>query len=175
MPAYRVHQDLIPLLTPVDQVRQHPMNPNNGDVDVVIEAIQTNGFADAIGVDRKTGFILEGHTRYAAVLALGGEEIPVVWLDFETEDAALLHLLMHNRSNRLGKDDLGMLEQALTHLEEAHGSLLGTGFTSDYLEAIHEALSGPLDLGEQEADYARQRSGREMTCPSCGFTFGGAR
>ncbi len=172
---YRVHQDLIPLLTDITLVKQHPMNPNNGDVEVVVEAIQMNGFADAIGVDRKTGYILEGHTRYAAVLALGGTEIPVVWLDFDTEEEALRHLLMHNRSNRLGKDDLGMLEQALHHVNEAHLSLIGTGFDHDYLHNLALTQEQPLDLGYQQADpgYAKQNKGKQFTCPACGHIFGG--
>lgn len=172
---YRVHADLIPLLHPIADLKQHPMNPNNGDVDVVIEAIQMNGFADAVGVDRKTGYILEGHTRYAAVMALGGTEIPVVWLDFDTEAEALRHLLMHNRSNRLGKDDLGMLEQALHHVEQEHSSLIGTGFDHQFMHNLIAMQENPLNLGEQQADpgYAKQNKGKQITCPACGHHFGG--
>lgn len=172
---YRVHQDLLPLMHPIADLKQHPMNPNNGDVDVVIEAIQMNGFADAIGVDRKTGYILEGHTRYAAILALGGTEIPVIWLDFETEAEALRHLLMHNRSNRMGKDDLGMLEQALHQVQHEQSSLMGTGFDDMFLHHLAIAQEEYLNLGEQEADegYAKQNKGRQITCPACGHQFGG--
>lgn len=174
---YRVDPSLEHLLAPVESVNQHPMNPNNGDVDVVVESIQRNGFRDAITVSTRDGlnYIVEGHTRYAAVLSLGGTEIPVVWQDFATEKDEIRYLLAHNRTNRLGKDDLATLHDALATLDEEQYGLVGTGFDDMFLGNLSHMLSQPLDLGDQSADpeYAKQRGARQITCPNCGHTFGG--
>lgn len=174
---YRVDPSLEPLLVPVESVNQHPMNPNNGDVDEVVTSIQRNGFRDPITVSLRAGlhYIVEGHTRYAAVLSMGGTEIPVIWQDFETEQDEIRYLLAHNRTNRLGKDDLATLRDALTVLDEEQYGLVGSGFDQMYLGNLTHMLENPLDLGEQTADdeFAKQRGARQITCPSCGHTFGG--
>jgi len=174
---YRIEDSLKPLLYPIDQIAQHPMNPNNGDVDAVVESIQRNGFRDPIGVSTRDGlnYIVEGHTRYAALLSLGATEIPVVWQDFDTEKEEIRYLLAHNRTNRLGKDDLATLQQALVTLDEDQYGLVGTGFDDMYLAGLSHMLADPLNLGYQEADqeFAKQKGSRQITCPSCGHTFGG--
>lgn len=169
---FRYHDSLAPLLIPVDQVQQHPDNPNNGDLDKITESIQVNGFTVPIVAQASTSYIIAGNHRYQAVIGLGATEVPVVWVDMSDEQA-LRYMIADNRTARLGQDDLSILDNLLGRLEVTDLGLHGTGFTDDDLAVLRSAIEGPLEFDEDE--YARQKSAREITCPSCGHTFGGGR
>lgn len=169
---FRYHDSLAPLLIPLEQVSQHPENPNNGDLDAIMESIQVNGFTVPIVAQASTQFIIAGNHRYQAAIALGATEIPVVWVDM-TDEQALRYMIADNRTARLGQDDLSILDNLLGRLEVTDIGLHGTGFNEDDLAVLRAAIEGPLEYNEDE--FAKQNSAREMTCPSCGHTFGGGR
>lgn len=169
---FRYHDSLTPLMVPIDQVRQMPENANNGDIDAIQESIQVNGFTAPVIAQASTGFIIAGNHRYQAVIGLGATEIPVIWVDMDDEQA-LRYMIADNRTARLGQDDLSILENLLGRLEITDIGLHGTGFNEDDLTVLRAAIEGPLEYDESE--YAKQSSAREMTCPSCGHTFGGGR
>ena len=77
------HSSLLDLLVPIEQVQQHPLNPNNGDMDAVVDSILGNGFYNPVVVQRSTGYIVAGNTRYAALLSLVETVIPVVYADID--------------------------------------------------------------------------------------------
>ena len=167
MPRFVYAASLAPLMVPIDEVQQHPGNPNNGDMDTIIESIQTHGFIEAISVQRDTGYIISGNHRYAAALSLGATEIPVVWVDCDEEEAyrILLHM---NRAARLGRDDPSQVLAILDGLHETERGLLGTGYDEQNLEWLRESLEGPLVLEEDE-EYAKQRSAHICVCKNCGW------
>lgn len=163
------HEASRPLLVPIDQVNPYENNANNGDVDVVRDSIETNGFYGAVIAQKGSGTLIAGHTRYEALLSLGAEQIPVIWVTTNNVQAARMRLV-DNRSTRLGKDDPSLLLEELQSIMEADSELLleGTGYLEHDLEEIRRLLDEPLDFDDEE--FAKQRSGHVCECPSCGWT-----
>lgn len=168
MPRFQYAASLAPLMVGIDEVQQHPGNPNNGDLDTIVESIQTHGFIEAISVQRSTGYIISGNHRYAAALSLGATEIPVVWVDCDEEEAyrILLHM---NRSARLGRDDPAMVLEILDSLHATERGLIGTGYDEQNLDWLRESLEGPLVLDDGDEEYAKQRSAHVCVCRQCGW------
>lgn len=135
------HDSLTDLLIPIDKVAQHPDNPRNGDVDAIAESIEINGFIAPVIAQRSTGHILAGNHRYQALLSLGAQVIPVIWVDVD-ETAARRYLLADNRTSDLGMYDNAVLVEILSGLDE-QDSLLGTGYTKMDLHQLQAILDIP--------------------------------
>lgn len=161
------HKDVTPLLEPLSNVRPHPRNANMGDTDAIIESIQVNGFTAPVLVQRSTGFIVAGNHRYAALHELGADQIPVIWLDLDDEQA-LRYMVADNRSTRLGKDDLALLSDILNDLNSTDMGLTGSLYDEDYAQLLEESLADPFSADDEE--YAKQNSGHTCECPRCGWT-----
>lgn len=133
MKAVRFSKSLEPLLVPIDQVRQHPDNPNNGDDENLAESIKINGFVTACTADANTGYLVAGNTRYRTLLALGATQIPIIWEDSWTEEGAVRYLIGDNASARRAVMDEAQLLALLGNLRETELGLIGTSVTeSDY-------------------------------------------
>lgn len=124
------HESIEHLLVPIDEVSQHPQNPNNGDVEVVADSILANGFYNPVVVQESTGRIVAGNTRYAALLSLGETRIPVVSVDID-DDQAIRLLIVDNRTSELGVRDAHELAALLKTLNASDEGLAGTGYTPD--------------------------------------------
>jgi hypothetical protein len=136
MRAVRFSKSLHPLLVPIDQVRQHPDNPNNGDDENLLESIQVNGFVTAITADANTGYIVAGNTRYRTLLALGATQIPVIWEDQWDATGAKRYLVGDNASSRRAVMDEYALSELLGELRETELGLLGTSVTNDEYDRL---------------------------------------
>lgn len=147
----RFHEHLKQRLVPIERVRQFPDNPNNGDVDSIAESMRVNGVYAGVMAQASTGFILAGNHRYAALLSLGAESIPVDWLDV-SDEAAKRIVLVDNRTTRLGKDDESELLALLRELQETEEGLLGTGFTEEDMSYLVEETAGGFAPSEPESE-----------------------
>lgn len=124
-------------------IEQHPENPNNGDIDALVESIRTNGFYQPIIVQTSTRFILAGNHRYVAALRLGLAEVPVVWRDVDNQAARRI-MLADNRIAELAHRDEAQLADILESLHSTDDGLLGTGYlTSDMVDLI-AMINDPL-------------------------------
>jgi len=131
----RFQSDLQPLMVPIDKVRPHPDNPNSGDVEEIASSIEENTMYRPVWAQRSTGYILGGHHVYAACLALGSDEVPVIWCDVDDE-TALRILVGDNQIARLAVIDEGLLAPLLARLEQTERGLLATGFNPIDVEQI---------------------------------------
>lgn len=163
------HPGSVPLLVPIEQVQPYENNANNGDVDVVRDSIEVNGFYGAVIAQRGSGTLIAGHTRYEALLSLGAEQIPVIWVQTSDVQAARMRLV-DNRSTRMGRDDPSLLLAELQEILEADNDLLlaGTGYLETDLDEIRALLEEPLDFDDEE--FAKQRSHHVCVCPQCGWS-----
>lgn len=145
MRAVRFADGVKPLLVPIDKVRQHPDNPNNGDDENLVESIQVNGFVTAVTVDEATGYIIAGNTRYRALLALGATQIPVIWAKWDESDGAVRYMVGDNASSRRAVMDDAALLQLMNQLSETELGLAGTSITQSEYEAMltDKALTPP--------------------------------
>jgi ParB family chromosome partitioning protein len=166
------HDTSVPHLIDIDQVRPDPKNENNGDVDAVIESISVNGFYGAVIADQD-GMLIAGHTRYNALLSLGADQIPVLFLNVDTEEQRARIRVGDNRTTRLGRDDPAAMLETLEALLQTDNGLLGTGYQDDDLDVLRASLEGPLEFDEEE--FAKQRSGHVCNCPRCGWSSDGSK
>lgn len=150
--SVRFHGQVAELLVPIDQIRQHPRNANNGDVEAIAESILSNGFYNPISVQRSTGYIVAGNHRYAAMLSLGQEQIPAVMLDIDDE-TALRVMLADNRTAELAVRDEHELQTLLDELAETEQGLAGTAYTDDDLSDLERKMRAidhmPIEVDEE--------------------------
>jgi DNA modification methylase len=133
-------------VVPVDEVRMHPDNAKRGDVTAIAGPIGRNGFYGALVVQRSTGYILVGNHRWLAAREEGLDELPVIWVDCDADEARRI-MVADNRTSELG----GFDEEALAALLRSFdGDLEGTGYTLDDLAALLNGDVGPA--GEQLTD-----------------------
>lgn len=138
-----------------DPLREHPENPNKGDVDTIDESIEVNGWYGAVTAQKSTGYIIAGNHRYRTAKARGATEIPVIWKDVDDE-AALRILLVDNQSARKAQMD----EEKLTAVLESLESLSGTG----YDEILHP-LEEQIEAEREEEPLAIPPAGDPMVRP----------
>ena len=144
MTEVRWAEGVKPLLVPIDQVKQDPRNPNNGDDANLVESIQVNGFVTAVTADVKTGYITAGNTRYRALMQLGATQIPVIWVDHWEGQDSTRYLIGDNASARRAvMDNSAELELLKSLMEDSDLRLAGTSIDeTDYERML---MDGALD------------------------------
>lgn len=138
------HDDLRPLMRPINTYRPHPENYNNGDVEEVMDSIIHNGMYRPIYVQRSSGFIIAGNHTWLACAELGADEAPFVVLDVD-DLTALRILVADNEIARKAKADTGQLVALLERVQSMEGSLMGTGVKDHELEQLKLLNDTPLD------------------------------
>ena len=161
------HESLAPLLVDIDQVHPHPDNPWNGDTDAIATSIEINGLYRPVYA-RKDGTLLAGNHTTAALLSLGADKVPVVWLDVDDATARRI-LLVDNRSAQLGTYDDNLLLSLLDTIA-TDDTLLGTGWADQDLEDLRQLVTR-LD----HAGFATIPPDLPTahTCPACGYEWNG--
>lgn len=126
---------------PLAMLEEHPENPNRGDDKSVKESVDVNGFYGAILVQKSTGRIIGGHTRYRVAVADGDETIPGIWLDV-TDAQARKIMLADNRTRDLAYYDDATLLDSLSKILEDEGTLVGTGYDDTTYQMLTQYFSG---------------------------------
>lgn len=168
------HSDLESLLRPIDSVRQHPKNYNNGDVERIAESIEVNGMYRPIYVQASTGFIIAGNHTWEACKFLNATQIPVVSLDVDDITATRI-LIADNRLAALARPDDAELLRLLDALHVETGNTHGTGFEENEIEALRLLQE---QLADQPMGFGQTPSALENPhqCPACGAEWvGGCR
>ena len=124
----------------IDAVKCHPKNPRKGNVDLVKESIQVNGFFGALVVQRSTGYILAGNHRWMAAKDLGMQFVPVIYVDVTDRQAEKI-LLADNRTSDVAEYNNTVLAEILSQLSDLD-SLAGTGYDDAFLENLIEEIGG---------------------------------
>lgn len=161
------HDSLETLLVDVDRVHPHPDNPWNGDTDAIATSIEINGLYRPVYA-QMDGTLLAGNHTTAALLSLGAEKIPVVWLDVDDATARRI-LLVDNRSAQLGSYDDSLLLSLLDTIT-VNDSLLGTGYADQDVEDLR-LLVDRLDHAGFTTIPPDLPTAHK--CPSCGYEWNG--
>jgi hypothetical protein len=130
------------LLKPIGDYKLWPDNPRSGDLTALKESIRVNSFYNPVVAQKSTKFILAGNHRMRALLEMGEDEVPVMEIDVDDNEARRL-ALADNRVSDLAFYNDNQLFELLDQLIKEEGSLEGTG----YDRAAYELL-----LQGQEAD-----------------------
>lgn len=150
-------------LVPVDEVRMHPDNAKRSDVVTIAGSISRNGFYGALVAQRSTGYILVGNHRWLAAKEQGLDELPVLFVDVDADEARRI-MVADNRTSELGDFDEAKL---LALLQGFDGDLAGTGYTVD---DVAKLLTEPEFLPDDTAQ-SRLDERTPICCPSCGFEW----
>jgi len=151
----------------VAELKPHPENPRRGDVEAIAESLSAHGQYRPITVQKSTGFVLAGNHTLAAAASLGWDEVAVVVVDVDDEQARRI-LLVDNRTADMGSYDDDALVSLLQSLED----LGGTGYTFEDIPS--------LDMAEVEAKALAEFPSFDedisvaYRCPSCAYEWSGS-
>lgn len=126
-----------------DILREHPENPNRGDMGVIDESLEINGWFGAVIAQKSTGYILAGNHRYRSALQKGMSSIPTIWKDVD-DDEAMRIMLVDNQSARRADPD----EEKLTAILQSLPDLGGTGYDNALSPLERDIESGKVNLAD---------------------------
>lgn len=155
-----VSQEFDPAV-PLDKLTPHPMNPNQGDVGLLCELFDANGFAGAVLAQKSTGIIIDGEHRLVAARERGLKTIPVLWQDVDDETRDRL-LAEWNESTRRGVNDDQKLLDLLTGLAGTPMGLTGSAFDGDDMDRLRARLKAPLIISDAPTGATYSETEDEM-------------
>ena len=160
--TFKMHRSLQELMVPAEFISPHEMNPNNGDIEAIVESLAANGCYRPIYAMRETGKIVAGHHLYTALVSHGHTEVPVIFLDQIDGQIDLRVLMADNKTAANAKLDEALAVNVLDELE----SLFGTGFTEEELAEMKAVEAAHWESKKDDFDDLK-----DVTCPNCGESF----
>lgn len=160
--------DSVTMMKPTD-LKPHPQNPNQGDIDMIVESMAENGVYRPIVWNKRNGLIAAGHHQWLAMRQEGYEEVPVVVIDVDEKTHLKILLADNATADRRTYND-NILDKVLQSLSD----ITGTGYTEMDVAEIHERASqaartalegvqGRPDGGDVATDAMRRaRGGGEL-------------
>lgn len=145
-------------------LKQHPKNARRGNVGVIDDSVEANGFYGALIVQKSTRTILKGNHTHRVAMKRKMASVPVIWVDVD-EPTSLRILAVDNRANDLGGYDEKLLRDLLGEMKNA-GNLIGTGYDDEALAKILAADVPPSDFKEFD-----ENTKTEHVCPKCGYEW----
>lgn len=146
----KFHQAVEPLLVDINSVIPWDENPRSGDLEVLKASITKNGFYQAIVVQRSTNMVLAGNHRRQALIELGADQVPVIYVDVDDVQATRL-ALADNRTSDLAFYNDEALFELLEHLMQAD-TLDGTGYDRNAYELLLQGVeSSEISGGVRQA------------------------
>lgn len=112
----------------------HPKNARKGNVQMIVDSINANGFYGCVVAQKSTGHILRGNHTFMASREAGLESIPTIWVDCNDKQALKI-LVADNRASDLATYDNEALAELLADLSNTIG-LDGTGFDEEFLNEL---------------------------------------
>lgn len=101
------------VIVPIDDIEEHPQNPNRNELHPIVDSIEKVGFYGAITVQKSTGYIIAGNHRYRAAIASGMEEVPVNYLDVDDTEAIRI-MLNDNRTAEFSEQDADQVDELMS-------------------------------------------------------------
>lgn len=114
----------------------HPLNARKHNTAAIDESIDQNGFFRPIIVSLRTGYILAGHGAWERAIAKNIEQVPVHLVDVDEKTERTIVAADNRTSDLGGYDDVALAKLLDTIRIENDGSLDGSGFTQDELDAL---------------------------------------
>lgn len=136
---------------PLDRLVPHPANANQGDLGLLCELVDANGFAGAVLAQESTGLLIDGEHRLKMALEKGMTGLPVLWLDVDDDGRDRL-LASLNELTRRGRNDEARLVALLQGLAGTERGLEGAAFDGDDLDALIAGLNGQQGGGGGEVN-----------------------
>jgi hypothetical protein len=126
-------------VVPIDSIRPHPQNPNNGDQERIDASLAAHGQFRTV-ILSEDNVLLAGNHTYAGKMAKGDKKIAVIQLPLQHDAPQAMEIMVaDNHIGRKGKDDKGIMEAVLGVIRESQGDLIGSGFTDTEYEKLISA------------------------------------
>jgi len=128
-----INQEIVE--TKVSELKVHPDNPRQGNVNDIANSIEVNGFYGVIVAQKSSGYVLAGNHRLKAAKAQNATKIPVAFVDCTDEQAKRI-MLADNRHSDLAAYDNDVLLTLLEELQNTEMGLDGTGYDDSFFDEI---------------------------------------
>lgn len=176
---------------PLSEIEGWPGNPKSHDVPFIEKSISSHGFNDPIARDASSSRLVEGHGRTKALRAMKerGEDppknvraegddwrVPVLTLDFRSEEHVEAYMIAHNRSGERGGWDEETLAESLARQKASSRDESESGFEEEEIEDLIERfVPEQEDSGEipDDFDEVDEDIDIEYRCPKCGHEWSG--
>lgn len=124
---------------PLEKLKMWEKNPRHNDeaADKLCVLLERYGFVNPI-IATPDGIIRAGHTRYKAAAKLGYEEVPVIYVPFESQEEAEMFSLSDNKSSEWAEWNMDLLADAFDESHQISTAQLahGTGFSQLEIQGI---------------------------------------
>lgn len=161
-------------IVPIEKLVPNPRNPNQhpqSQIAILAKVIAHQGWRSPIVVSSRSGFIVAGHGRYQAALALGLSQVPVDYQDFATDADEYAHLIADNRIAELAEADESGLREILGELKASDFDMEITGFDANALNVLLTQDAEPES--PEEFPVVDENLPTEFKCPKCQYAWSG--
>jgi hypothetical protein len=100
--------------------------------------IKAHGWRAPVTVSKRSKFIVRGHARYLAALALGEEKVPVDFQAYESDEQEWADLLADNKIAELADKDEDLLTRLLSKIDDSDLEIELSGYTQTELDRMVE-------------------------------------
>lgn len=123
---------------PIDKLIEWEKNPRKNDdaSEKLAKIIEKYGFINPIIIDQNN-IIRAGHTRLKSAQKLGLKEVPVIKVNFNSEEEAIGYSIADNKSQEWAVWDDDKLSEVLNDLKEKDFDLEFTGFSKEALDLLN--------------------------------------
>ena len=137
-----IADDLQDSAIPIDSIQSHPRNPRKGDIQGIADSLRVNGQYSPVIVDVRNGNILAGNHTWRAAKSLGWDQIAVLHVEVDDNEAKRI-LLSDNRTSDLATYDRPNLIQLI---ESIRPDLDGSGWDERSLDRLRQLEDEDEDL-----------------------------
>lgn len=144
----------------IDKIKPYKKNArkhNKESIDVIANSIEEFGMADPIAVWGKDNIIIEGHGRLLALKKLGYDKIPVIHLDYLTDEQRKAYTLAHNKTAEASEWDFDLLGDEIDSIFSIDMSNFGFGSMDIDLEEPEEETEQEEAEEEEYSYYGDER------------------
>jgi len=143
----------------IDRLREWENNPRINDEasKKLSKLIKHYGFINPI-IATPDGVIRAGHTRYKAAKLNKLKKVPVIFIDFKSEEEAKGYSISDNKSYEFSKWDITLLKDELEGLDTGEFDIELTGFSEGEIENLMTQYHVPVtleDIGKKLESYIK--------------------
>ncbi len=155
---------------PADQFLSHPNNPRTHPQkqrDAVAGSLNSLGWIAPVIVNKRTGYLIDGHERIWQALSNGNSSVPYIEVDLSEEEEALALVTFDwiTQYAQYDQSNLDALLQTVNTDNEALQTVIGELST---LTGLKDPAEPPPDFPSFDDDIDT-----EHCCPKCGYKWSG--
>jgi ParB-like chromosome segregation protein Spo0J len=158
--THGIVEALLPLATPVDDLKLLGGNPRRGDVEAVAKSLDRFGQRKPVVVNVNTGEVTAGNHTVEAARLLGWDQVAAVMIDDDPATAGAFALADNRTADLAVYDEEALADLVREVMEVDAGLLEAASFSADDLDDLLADLADTADVG-QLGDPAKRPNERE--------------